>query len=365
MSQLLQRLERELRSSQPGSIRHAELTAQRAGYLARVGRFDEAKQAVAELRKVFGDGHSGPVTVWIMLAETLILYYESLQPGAMDRVKRAQFLSQLMQDRPLIALTSAWKANVEFETSRFDDMFASLSAVRAHLQPTDHAAGARFSMVLLNLFMNCGEFEAAQKWFMRCREHALSEGDQATIEAMLYNRAAYRMAWLRAQSCFGKLGDAEITQTQLELSSSRNYHDIVQVKGLADLLDLCEARVHVLAGSYEKAISALESIRTSKQFASHNFNQRLIDLEIAYCHLGLGNIDAALKSFAAVADLDMPSLDVDEQLRASWMLNVLAGADPRFGDAKATQAQFDATAAAYHRMIDTLKVGLQDYRVDA
>jgi hypothetical protein len=365
MSQLLQRLERELRNEQHGATRRAELSAQRAGYLARVGCFEEARQAVAELRKIYGDGHSGPITVWIMLAETMILFYENLHPGALDRVKRAQFLSELMQNKALLGLTSAWKAGIEFEVSRFDDMFSSLSVAKANALTTDHATGARFSMVLFNLFMHCGEFEQAQVWFMRCREHALAEGDQASIEALLYNRAALRMGWLRVQSCFKQPDDTALAHTRSEIASSRNYHDMTQVRGLSDVLALCEARMLVLAAKFDQAIPALQAIRVSKQLAPYNFSTKLIDLEIAYCQLSLNQPAAALQTFVSVVDLDLRTLDEDERLRALWMLKQLAATDSAYGDLNHIQAEFASSATTYQRNLDSLKTGLQNFRIDS
>jgi hypothetical protein len=365
MSQLLQRLERELRNEQHGATRRAELSAQRAGYLARVGRFEEARQAVAELRKIYGDGHSGPITVWIMLAETMILLYENLQPAAADRIKRAQFLSELMQDKPLLALTSAWKANLEFEFSHFPDMFASLAIARANAHPSDHTTGARLALVLCKAFFNCGEMQQAQHWFMRCREHALIEGDQASLEALLYNRAAFRMAWLRAQSCFGKVSRDELVRTKNEIATSRNYQEIIQVRSLTDFVDFCDARILVLQEEYAAALPALAAVRSSVQFASRYFDPKLIDLEVAYCHHGLNQPDEALSVFASIGELKLESFDTDEQLRALWMLKQLASVNSQYGDLSDLQKKFEAAASAYTSTIDSLKTGLQNFRIDS
>ena len=56
---------------------------------------------------------------------------------------------------------------------------------------------------------------------MRARQHALNDGDQASIEALLYNKAAFRLAWLRAQRCFGELQKVELDRLRVELATAR------------------------------------------------------------------------------------------------------------------------------------------------
>ena len=177
MAQFLIRLEKRLLiEAEP--VERAVLCAKKAIYLARTGRFEEAKSIIAELRNGFGAGQNAKVTVWIMLLEGICFLYEKISPLAFDRVHRAQFLSLAINDRALISLTSAWKAHLEFEQSSFVGMAESLKISIKNVAEDDNDSDARLSMVLADAMFLCGDRKAAQKWFMRSRRNAIDAGDQ-------------------------------------------------------------------------------------------------------------------------------------------------------------------------------------------
>ena len=354
MSQLLARIEEQLATtSEPW--KRAVLVARRGCYWSRVGRFDEARRTVLELRASFGQGQDGRVTVWIMLLEGLIHLYESIGSGARDRFNRAQFLSIATQDSELISITSAWKAHFEFETSDFVAMVASLQLALEHLTADRHDACSRVAMVIADVLFVCGDRSTAQTWFMLSRDHALAAGDQATIDALLYNRAAFGLAWLRAHRCFGPLDQGLVSAVSMEISSAINFQALTRVEALQNFVYLCEARVLALANDFQGASAALERIRNQGPFASYNFSQEVIDLELAYCHLRMGHIQSALSYYKKVNNSTFQQLDTDEQLVAQWMRYELAHNDPRFGDPGKEFALLIGLRAAYNESIEILR----------
>jgi tetratricopeptide (TPR) repeat protein len=362
MSQLLLRLEREIQTSEsPDSIATAQ--AQRAAYLARVGRFQEAKESIALLRRTYGDGRNGAVTVWIMLAEGLAQLYENLQPHAIDRIKRAQLLSKLLEHRELWALSSAWKAHIEFETSQYTAMFESLALALEKLDASNSAAGSRICMVIADAHFLCGDDESGHKWFMQSRVFALNDGDQATIDALLYNRAAFRMSRLRSESCFAPVNGERLSRIRTETMSAKNYQDMTRISALSDFIALSDARLSVVEGKYESAVVALTSVRSSRQFASYNFSEALVDLETAYCLEKLGRRAEALDVFPEKTSLNLENLDIDEQLRACWTLCELAARSKDFGDAALWGERFEAVSGTYASTIASLNAGLQKLRM--
>ena len=189
MSQYLDRLESRL-AAETDIARRAELEAQRAAYIARVGAFAEARETVSRIREQFGRGQSGRVAVRVMLAEGLIQAFERYSAEGLDRVMRAQALATAMRYGDLTALTSAWRAHCQSERSEFAGMSRSLRTALDVVDDNDHDSLARIAMTLANAFASCGEGPAANAWYSTCRHHALEAGDRATIEAMLYNKAA-------------------------------------------------------------------------------------------------------------------------------------------------------------------------------
>ena len=353
MAQFLIRIEERL-LTELEPVERAVLFARKAIYLARTGRFNEAKLITADLRSRFGVGQNAKVTVWIMLLEGVCFLYEKISPLAFDRVHRAQFLSLAINDRALISLTSAWKAHLEFEQSNFVAMAKSLKCAIDNATEENNDSNARLSMVLADALFLCGDRKAAQTWFMRSRRNAIDAGDQATIEALLYNRAAFSTAWLRCERCFARDNPSDITLVRLEIASARNFQAMTNITAFGHLIALCDARLLILESEFDKAIGALESVRNSGPFASYNFDQDIIDLEIAYCFLMLGRTDHALISFNLIRGHDLSGLDLDDRLVVAWLKSVMCAADERFGTNAVEIAHLDELKGEYSLARDSL-----------
>lgn len=346
MAQLLIRVEKQL-TIEVDPERRAILHARKAIYLSRIGRFDEARSIKSELRVSFGNGQNVRVAVWIMLLEGINFLYENISPSAFDRVHRAQFLSLAVNDRELICITSAWKAHLEFERSNFAGMVDALKIAVENLSNDDDDANARLSMVLADALFLCGDRKMAQIWFMRSRSHAINAGDQATIEALLYNRAAFSTAWLRCERCFDRGAPSDVSLVRLEVASARNFQAMTNITAFGHLITLCDARLLIIESDFERAIVVLESVRHGGPFASYNFDQDVVDLEISYCHLMLGNTDQALAAFSQLRGHDLSGLDLDDRLVVAWLRCSMSKVDMRFGDYEAERLGFDVLREQY------------------
>ncbi len=353
MSQLLFRIdERLLVESDP--MNRAELVARQAGYLARVGRFEEAKLKIAELRAVFADGRSGRVTACIMLAEGLVLHYEKLGSIAADRIARAQLLGQAMKDREIVAITSAWRAHLEFEDSMFEPAARSIRLALQCAEPGDDATRARCAIVLFNAFALCGRRKESQYWFLKGRDHALKMGDQASLDALLHSKAVFGVAWLRSQACKGSVDAASMAMARTEISSARNLQNLTQVQAHANYIDLCDARLQIMEGNFQSAKDLLMLIRNDGPYPRGHFNQGLIDLEIAYCECRLNRMEAAVERFTSILPGALNSVDVDDRLMAVWMTFQMAKVDDRIGLAEDVKIQLDQVLTGYDDFIEVL-----------
>lgn len=357
MSQLLTRLEVEL-ASMTDPVRKAEWTARIAANLARLGLFDHAQSRIVELRQVYGDGRSGPVTAWIMLAEGLVHLYRDLSPAALDRIARANLLGIAMGYTSFVSVAAAWKAHVEFEMSKFPDMVASLQTAIKNAAAENHDAQTRIAMVLSNSFMHCGDFVNAQHWFMQGRDHAIKNGDQASVEALLYNRAAFGLAWVRLRNCDVPALPEELHRVRAEIKSSRNLQDLTQITALTNHIHLADARLLILEGKYEDAISGLLAVRNRKPFANHNFTQSFIDLEICFCRFGRGQIEEAVALYSSLEQSTFSTLDLDEQIVAEWMRYQMSQTDSRFGSSALHLRRFEELKAEHQSFSSDLQTSL-------
>lgn len=354
MSQLLRRIEERLLTESDSYVL-SELRAKRASYLARLGRFQEAKDAISDVRQVFGDGRSGRVTALLMLAEALTMYYERLATGASDRVARALLLGQAMKDREIISLASAWKAFLDFEDSKFESSIRSVKTSLDHAEESNHAAWTRNCIVLALGFSLCGDSLSGQHWFLKGRHHAIEEGDQVSLDALLHNKAVFGAAWLRVQGCKGERVSQQIARARLELSSTRNLQNLAGVSAHGSYIDLADARLLMLEQDFLKALDALDRVAVSGPFPSGHFNNSLLALERAYCFASLGQPERALEAMAVYDEAEVSTLDVDDRLVSAWIRCELTNLDSRFGDADQCQSRLAVVAEEQDQLVSRLK----------
>jgi hypothetical protein len=346
MSQLLRRLESQLETTSD-PVFSAEIKAKRACYLARTGYFEEARAAIAELRRGFGSGESARVSVLIMLAEGLAELFESVSPKAKDRIARAQLIATATRDRELGAIASAWKAHIDFETSDFDSMFRSLASAIDLADESNHDAQSRIALTVFNCLVLYGDRLAAQSWFMKARDHALALGDQATIDALLYNRAAFGTAAIRAEKCFGAVDPNLIDLVRLEVFSAENFQAIANIKSVNHFIRLCKARIMMQKALFEEAYSLLSAARTEGPHAKYNFSQGIVDLERVYCLVKLGRSKEGQALFAEIDGIEVPEFDIDDRLTIAWLKRELATFSPNYGDVALLTAGLKTLTDAY------------------
>ena len=360
MSQLLIRIEERLRTETDAQQR-AELKAKVAGYMARLGRFQEAKDVIAEVRQIFGDGRSGRVTALLMIAEALTMYYERLASGSSDRVARALLLAHAMKDREVVSLASAWKGFLEFEDSKFESAFRSIDVSLAHAEETNHAAWTRNCIVLALGFSLCGDASSSHHWFLKGRHHALEEGDQVSLDALLHNKAVFGLAWLRAQRCKGMEIPQQIARARLELSSTRNLQALAGVSAHGNYVDLADARLLILEQEFEKALDALGRVAGFGPFPTGHFNHSLLALEKAFCLAKLGRYSDAQMVMALYNERELASLDVDDRLVSAWMMHELASLGPQFGDREECKANLEGAIEEQDQLIARLTSLLEPF----
>jgi tetratricopeptide (TPR) repeat protein len=357
VSRLLQRLQRELEQTKH-PVERAELMARIGCCHARVGNFEEAKKLVGELRRHFGEGQSGRVTIWIMLTEGLIHWFQHVSSEALDRVARAQLLSIGMKYPLGIAMSSAWKAHLEFERSSFEASFASIDIAIQHVEAEDHDVLARLAMLLCKFYATSGDLERTKHWFHRGRHFALLDGDRASIEALQFNRAVFTLSWARSEHCLGRLDGSAIGALRSELDSARNLQLLAAADALSNHLRLSHARLLMLEGNFEESIACLLQARGDSPFADYHFSEPYIDLEIAFCHFRCGRSDEALRLVGEISPNSFAGLDPDDRLFAAFARFQMAAGDSRFGDVEQIQCELTQESAGYTGWLERLGLGL-------
>jgi hypothetical protein len=321
-------------SAEADPERRAELSARYAAQIARIGRFEEAAKTLGDLRKIFADGRSGRATVWMMLSEGLVHLFQEETKPALDRIMRAQVLGSAMKYPAIVALASAWRAHIEQSQSEFSKMAQTLRVALDNAADADHDSHTRIALVLFNSFMICGNRVQAQKWFMRAHDRAVKNGDQASIEALMYNRATLGLADLRAEKCSKDLEPERLSIAHSEMESVKNLQPMLTGTIFPHYVELWLARLLVLEGRHADATERFANARTLAPLSEDNVDKKFTDLEIAFCRFSSGDRDAALLATSNIGRDAFAQLHVDDRLVAGWMQWQMMTSDSRFGNAE-------------------------------
>lgn len=363
MKPLLTRIEEELAVC-TDPYRRADLMGEKGCYLARVGDFEAAHGVVGALRSTFRDREFPPTLAWAMLIEGLIYYFENLNTRAFDRVRRSYECGRALGIRMLWDVAAAWWAHLQFERSSFVESADLLRRIDLTDPDCCDAARVRYSMVLADAFLFAGERHSSKRWFARAHQFAIRIGDQAALGALMYNRAVFSIALMRAQMALRAIPvDAtQLNFAAMELSSARSFENAVHVRALEHLVDVWQVRVHVLRGEYSHAIEQIRRLLPIVERIEERPNKSHIVGDLMLCQLRLGNVDEARGAATRLlADWGV-GLDVDDRLvLASQLVEVFAAAPPDTESGFRAQAMLEEARNAYMIAIQTLRGALSPF----
>ncbi|HMO45454.1 MAG TPA: hypothetical protein PKB14_05435 [Rubrivivax sp.] len=298
-------------------VEAACLRAQRGIYLARQGDHAQAQAIVDTLREEFGARPHAEVTAWISLLEAVIHFFSQPGPKALDRLRRAHALSRAISHPLLVPLCAAWLAHIEFNANRMQQMLDYAVQALRLAQPEHHAALARVSLVVADAFHFAGRFDLAKPWYAAVREHALADGDDAMISAMLHNVAAFRASKTRLTDAFGIADAEETARAMLEAESTNNFDIGIGTASLSWFVPLLRAQLLTIEGRYEEAIDLFS--RNLGSAESQGVKRLLVSFlaDSAWCKFKLGLFDAAMddvKACIGAADADCDPDDLAASL---------------------------------------------------
>lgn len=293
-------------------VEAACLRAQRGIYLARQGNHVEAQAIVDAIRAEFGDRPNAEVTAWISLVEALIHFYSQPGPKALDRLRRAHALSRAMNHPVLVPLCAAWLAHIEFNANRMEPMLEYAVEALRLAQPDHHATLARVSLVIADAFHYAGRFDLAKPWYAAVRQHALAEGDDAMISAMLHNVAAFRASKTRLSDSYGAADMAEAARAMMEAESTGNFDVGIGTASLSWFVPLLRAQLLTIEGRYEEAIDLFSQNIASAE--SQGVSRLLVSFlaDSAWCKFKLGSMDAAMEDVHACISVAKEECDPDD-----------------------------------------------------
>lgn len=326
-------------------VEAACLRAQRGIYLARQGKYDGAQAIVDAIRAEFGARPDAQVTAWISLVEALIHFYSQPGPKALDRLRRAHALSRAMNHPVLVPLCAAWLAHIEFNANRMEPMLQYAVEALRLAQPTHHAALARVSLVIADAFHFAGRFDLAKDWYAAVREHALADGDDAMISAMLHNVAAFRASKTRLNDSFGSADIDETARAMMEAESTGNFDTGIGTASLSWFVPLLRAQLLTVQGRYDEAVDLFARNLASAE--SQGVARLLVSFlaDSAWCKFKLGQSGAALEDARSCIGVANDDCDPDD----------LAASLARIAAIMESNGMFEAAAQLRERSRRSLK----------
>lgn len=292
------------------------LLADLACYYARIGSFDEAERIRINLRAEFAKGQSAPVSIMIMVLESMLLYFRELNPLARDRMLRAELLSKSFGLSRLVALTSAWLAHIDFNQGRYDSMAAAIELAFESISADDGSAACRLALVLGDAFLFCGESLTARRWYDAAHRSAVSLGDQAAVGALTYNRAALHVSGLRLMLLSGSIDPKELVLARNELHTAINYQSVAQLRSLDHLLRSSSVGVAILEGRFGDALAILTDEFLDLEVPPTSSAKTLLRADLVMCLACTGRTDEARYRLNGVLQMPLDDLDADDRALA-------------------------------------------------
>ena len=331
-SPMLARLDAALASS-VHPIDVACVRAERAGFLARQGFFDEANAELAILRNEFARRPAAIVTVWICIVEAWIEHYSGRVSAGRDKMMRAYALSSAAKLRPLQALSAAWLAHIGFSQDDIDDMAKYLSLALQLAEPDHHAARSRAAMVAASAYHFANRLDLAQPWYVQAREHAMADSDDAMLGVITFSMAGHRSNHALRASIFGGVSTEEARRAEAWLDASFNFDKWVGTVHQDAYVQMSRAIVYSAQGEHAKALAVYEAHLgdADRQGLAHMRATHLADQ--AWCRFHTGDAAGARVDAEAAAALIDPGMYVEDLAVASGRLEQVFDA---LGDTEAT-----------------------------
>ena len=300
LSRLELRLETEIRAA-PSVLEADCKRAELAAYRIRLGRVKEVELTLQELHQRYKANPNVAISAWLNLVEGLVGHFGDMDPGARDKVLRAHALSSAAGLLPMRALTAAWLAHFDYLETRVESMALHISVALDPSNNTHYFAKSRVSLVVAQAYHVSGRVDSALLWYMRARDHALSDGDDATISAIMHNMAWLRAHELRRRFFLGQEEDVSTKHALLGAESTGNFDSLIGAMSLSSLIPLLRAQILSVSGRELDALEIYEVHLFPELKKGMRRLQADLVADMAWCRLSIGQTSRSRQDAAAAA----------------------------------------------------------------
>jgi hypothetical protein len=273
-------------------LEKACLTAELAGYLARMGNFAGADTIIGELR-ASQNWDSPRLAALIMLAESIVALRNEYEPHAVDRLSRGYAIASGFGARGVAGLIASWLAHYNFNRGTHAELAQWVATATGYAGDMNRSAKARFCLTQAVIAATVNSLSDSEKWFWATRAHAVAMGDEAYLAAAMYNRSAFGIARVRWDIGRSQPIRDDLTQLGLEIDSAVNYSIATGNVSAPHLKNLWKGRLRLAQGNFVDALDLISNAVANLPEAVLPRIRIEIEADLAACQLGTGAISAA------------------------------------------------------------------------
>ena len=312
MSRLLESIQHDIRAARDsGSLGIAR--TREAIYLSRKGDSEGARRSIREIRALAVDRLQMECIARANLAEGVLFFHVGSIDDARDKLLRAMALARAGQLSAVVSWCAAWLGQIEMNLGRPDGLRAYALQVRDFVDPADHASLSRIGIAIADGLHFAGRYDMARPWYEFARNHAVEEGDDAAIDAIMHNVAALRINNLRLAEIDGSVESHELDRARMDLRSCRGYNMGISSKTFRWMLPMLQAQIDMLDGNYLSAASSFDGLEKSDFEGVPGRIKSVVLADFAYCLLMVGRSNDAELREQAAQQSSLDELALDEQ----------------------------------------------------
>ena len=327
------------------------LAAERAMYQARRGHVDEVSATLVKLRRLYDSHPDISVSTWVNLCEGMTSHFNDMSPRLADKIRRAHALSKAAGLTSLCALSAAWLAHAEYLGANFESMALHVEQALRLAEKDNHGALSRASLAVAQAFHFAGRLDLALEWYASVRRHAVADGDDAAMSALLHTMASLRASALRQNILLRGAATCDDQHALISADSALRFDAMVGLTRHVSSISILRAQILSVIGQTEDALRLYGAHLATARIEGLGITQEAgILADQAWCQVAVGDLNAAAETgAAAIACLGEQGNFVDRALAHKRLAQVFHA----LGDTQNSTCQQDLATAAWvgHRDI--------------
>ncbi len=335
------------------------LRAERAGYLARVGQFDEVQVELAALHERYDKRPNAEMSAWLNLVEGLLVFSREMGHAAGDKILRANALSRAAGLSDLRALSAAWLAHIDFLNADIEKMIFHLEEALTVASAPQYSVFGRAHLVVAQGYHQGGRLDLALPWYSSARQSAILDGDDSTVSALMHNMAWLRASNLRQAQLHALKSMDEDDYSLLSTTSTENYDLLIGVISLPAHLPILRAKLLTIRGESAEALALFDQYFNTAVGEGLGRLQADLLADRAWCRLQVGQFDGAREDAnLAESKIDSQGQYDDRAFAHSRLVEVYSA----LGEVKSAAIHQNLADIAWHgyfefqsRMVNSLK----------